>query len=107
MKCKIRYYNGQVQKGVDKFPVDIRVQTHKTIALLEEFGSVAIPNRTKVWEGDIWEITANDKSGWGRVMFISVDGDTIWLLFSYLKTTNRTPNHIAKEVRKRAKEVKA
>ena len=106
MEWEIRYYSKQIQREIRKFPPDVQAQTDRIVKLLEKFGPVEIPGKTKQWEGEVWEITANSRSGWGRVMYIAMDGDVIWLLYAILKKTNTTPEHIAREVRKRAKEVK-
>ncbi len=106
MTWRIKFFNEKVEQETLSFPSGILANLLHVFELVEEFGpALGKPYTAPLGDG-LFEIRAKGKEGIGRSIFITVKGQEIIILHSFIKKTQKTPLRELNIAKKRMKEVK-
>lgn len=90
-------------------PVKLKVRTEYLIELMKEFGPDLGEPHTKKMAGDknkgLFELRCKAKEGISRSLFCTQVGKKIFILRTFIKKTQKTPNRALKIALKRKEEV--
>lgn len=105
MEWKITYVSRAVFKKVRELPGGILGSYHAIIDKMKILGPNLGMPYTKPMSGGLFEIRAKGKEGIGRIFFATQKGKEIIILHSFVKKTQKAPQHEIDIARKKLKEV--
>lgn len=105
MAWSIQYYSETVESEVLALPPGLLARYLRLTDLMLEFGpNLGMPHTQSM--GDrLFELRVKSKEGIARVFYCTLIGERIVMLHSFVKKTQKTPNHELKIARRRLKEV--
>lgn len=107
MDWEIIYYNANMQKLINDWPVGIRAFYARITERMEIFGpNLGMPFTRSMGKG-LFEIRARGKEGIGRVFFCTVVDQRIIILHAFIKKSQKTPKKELEIARRRMNDVKA
>lgn len=106
MDWEILYYDDNVQKLINDWPVGIRAFYARVTERMVIFGpNLGMPFTRNMGNG-LFEIRAKGKEGIGRAFFCTVLERRIVILHVYIKKTQKTPQKEIEIARRRMADVK-
>lgn len=106
MKWEFVYYSDRVQRGILGLPKALLAEFLAIKKVMQEKGAhLGMPYTRSMGRG-LFEIRLNAKDGIARVFYCTIEKYEIFILHSFVKKTQKTPDHELKLARKRLKEVK-
>ena len=102
----IEYYSEQVEEAILKLPPGLLARYLRLTDLLLEFGAnLGMPHTRAMGDG-LFELRVKGNEGIARVFYCTVIGQKIIMLHSFVKKTEKTPQHELKLAQLRLREVK-
>jgi len=102
----IVYYSEQVREEVYSLPRGILARYLRYVELMEKHGiDLRSPHSAPMGEG-LFELRPKGPEGIGRVFYCTLAGNTIVMLHSFVKKTQKTPQKEINIARQRLREVK-
>jgi phage-related protein len=106
MKWEFIYYSNKVMRELLSLPKELLAEYYAIQKIMEQKGpSLGMPFTKSMGDG-LFEIRLRERVGVGRVFYCTVENYEIVVLHSFIKKTQKTPNHELQLARKRLKEVK-
>jgi len=106
MNWRIIYFSERVRDEVMNLPAGIRADYLRLANLMVEHGAdLRLPHSRAMGAG-LFELRAKGKEGIGRVFYCTQVGQTIVVLHSFVKKTQKTPDNELLIATRRLKEVK-
>ena len=105
MNWKIIYYNENVQRILNTWPVGIRAVYARITERISIFGPNLGMPFTRALGNGLFEIRAKGKEGIGRAFFCTVVARRVIVLHAYIKKSEKTTRKELEIARKRQKEV--
>ncbi len=106
MTWEIVYYNENVQRILNAWPVSIRAVYARITERISVFGPNLGMPFTRALGNGLFEIRAKGKEGIGRAFFCTVVGQKVVVLHVYIKKSEKTPLKELELARKRQEEFK-
>jgi phage-related protein len=104
---RVEFLDEKVEGEADELPVDMRAKLERIVRLLEEFGvSAAREPYVKSLGSGLFEMRITGKDGIARAVYVHATGRRLVIVLVFIKKTQKTPDHVLKLARARAKEVK-
>ena len=104
MTWEIVYYNENVQRILNAWPIGIRAVYARITERISIFGpNLGMPFTRALGKG-LFEIRAKGKEGIGRAFFCTVDEQKVVVLHAYIKKSEKTPLKELEIARKRQEE---
>src|SRR3990167_6843427 len=92
-KWKIEYYNQSVEKDTRRLHLSIKAKFEAIMDEMAEHGpDLGLPF-TKPMGGGLFEIRAKGHAGIARGLFCAISNNTIVILHTFVKKTNKTPKN--------------
>ncbi len=89
----VTYYSEAVTGSIKRWPKKLQSKYIRTIDLLEEFGpQIGMPYSKAIGNG-LFEIRVKSREGIGRAFYCYQRGKEIVVLHSFIKKTQKTPQH--------------
>lgn len=104
MSWQVKFYKG-VEKDLLAMPSGIRARMLRLLEIIEIEGPNLGEPFTKSLTNGLFEIRAKAKEGIGRSLFCYQKGETIVVLYAFVKKTQKTPKNIIDLALKRKKEL--
>ena len=105
MGWEILYYNEDVQKAIDAWPVGIRAYYVRIVERIRSFGpNLGMPFTRSMGQG-LFEIRVKGKEGIGRAFFCTIVERKIVILHVYIKKSQKTPAKELAIARKRMADI--
>ena len=101
---KVKFYHG-VEKDLALMPNGIRTRMVRLLEMIELKGPNLGEPHTKPLSNGIFEVRAKAKEGIGRSLFCYQHGETIIVLYAFVKKTQKTPKKFIDIALKRKKEL--
>lgn len=106
MKWEINYYNDGLEEAILELPDSLLARYIKLTELMEVHGAnLGMPHTETLGKG-LFELRLKGKEGIARVFYCTMVGKKIYMLYCFVKKTQKTPNKELKLARKRMQEVK-
>lgn len=107
MGWKIEFYNSKVEKGIEEWPLHLRVKFLKIADLIKDMGpyELGMPHIKPLKQG-LSEIRVRGLEGIARAPFCVVKGKIVIVLSEFIKKTQETPPKEMALAIRRMKEVK-
>ncbi|MEZ4591081.1 MAG: type II toxin-antitoxin system RelE/ParE family toxin [Chloroflexota bacterium] len=106
MDWEILYYNEDVQKTINEWPVGIRAFYARVAERMVIFGpNLGMPFTRSMGNG-LFEIRARGKEGIGRAFFCTIVDQRIIILHAFIKKSQKTPKKELNMARRRMNDVK-
>ena len=107
MNWAIKYYSEKVQQEIMSLPAGIQARyIHCTKRMLIHGPNLGMPHSRPMGDG-LFELRMKASEGIGRVFYCTLIEQTIVMLHTFLKMSQKTPASELAVARKRMKEVKA
>ena len=107
MNWAIKYYSEKVQQEIMSLPAGIQARyIHCTKRMLIHGPNLGMPHSRPMGDG-LFELRMKASEGIGRVFYCTLIEQTIVMLHTFLKKSQKTPASELAVARKRMKEVKA
>jgi phage-related protein len=92
MSWTVDFYNTEVMKAIQKWPIGIKAKFTWIVDLLQEHGpnEIGMPYIKALGKG-LFEIRAKGKEGIGRAIFCILKGEKMIVLNGFIKKTQETP----------------
>jgi phage-related protein len=107
MKWQFIYYSNRVMQDMLSLPRELLAEFYAMKKIMEEKGPNLGMPFTKAMGNGLFEMRLRDKDGVARIFYCTIEQNEIVLLHSFIKKTQKTPNHELQLARKRMKEVKS
>jgi len=105
MGWEILYFNEDVQKAIDVWPVGIRAYYARIAERIRSFGpNLGMPFTRSMGQG-LFEIRVKGKEGIGRAFFCTIVERKIVILHVYIKKSQKTPAKELSIARKRMADI--
>ncbi|SLM28724.1 conserved hypothetical protein [Desulfamplus magnetovallimortis] len=105
MEWKIEYYNEKLENEILDLPEGLLARYLRLTDLMFEFGpNLGLPH-TKSMGNSLFELRVKSKEGIARVFFCIKVGRKIFMLHSFIKKSQKTPQKEIKIAKKRMSEV--
>ncbi len=105
MAYRIEYFNSQVKKSIEKWPVGVLADFARIAELLLDFGpDLRMPHSRSLGRG-LFELRPRGREGIGRAFYCYLKGRRIIVLHAFIKKTHATPTRDLKIARRRLKEI--
>ncbi|WP_129127144.1 type II toxin-antitoxin system RelE/ParE family toxin [Geomonas oryzae] len=105
MRYRLFYYNEDVEKEFNAWPVNLRARFRALTIRIEIHGpNLGMPHTRALGDG-LFEIRAKGEEGIGRAFFCTLVGRKIVILHGFIKKTEKTPKQEMEKARVRQKEV--
>jgi len=106
MHWTVAYYNEHVRQEVYSLPGGVLARYLRYVELMEKHGiDLRSPHSEPMGEG-LFELRPKGPEGIGRVFFCTLAGNTMVILHSFVKKTQKTPQKEINIARQRLREVK-
>jgi len=107
MNWAIKYYSEKVQQEIMSLPAGIQARyIHCTKRMLIHGPNLGMPHSRPMGDG-LFELRMKASEGIGRVFYCTLIEQTIVMLHTFLKKSQKTPASELAVARKRMKEVRA
>jgi len=107
MNWAIKYYREKVQQEIMSLPAGIQARyIHCTKRMLIHGPNLGMPHSRPMGDG-LFELRMKASEGIGRVFYCTLIEQTIVMLHTFLKKSQKTPASELAVARKRMKEVRA
>ncbi len=107
MNWAIKYYSEKVQQEIMSLPAGIQARyIHYTKRMLIHGPNLGMPHSRAMGDG-LFELRMKAYEGIGRVFYCTLIEQTIVMLHTFLKKSQKTPARELTVARKRMKEVRA
>ena len=107
MSWKITYYSEKVQQEIMSLPAGIQARyIHCTKRMLRHGPNLGMPHSMAMGDG-LFELRMKSSEGIGRVFYCALIEQTIVMLHTFVKKTQKTPARELAIARRRMKEVRA
>jgi phage-related protein len=104
---QVEFLDERVEGEADDLPVDMRAKLERIVGLLEEFGIAAAREPyVKSLGAGLFEMRMTGKDGIARALYVHAKVNRLVIVLVFIKKTQKTPDHVLKLARARAKEVK-
>lgn len=104
MSWVIDFYSG-VEDAITEMPPKIQAKMIRLLELIEEHGAnLGVPHSTPMGDG-LFEIRAKAKEGIGRALFCYMKGKHVYILYAFVKKSQKTPKKDLNLAKTRMKEV--
>lgn len=105
MTWKVTFFDRKVRAETLAFPASILANLLHILELIEAQGpNLGKPYTAPMGRG-LFEIRVHGKEGIGRSLFCTRTGNEVVILVSFIKKSQRTPEHALDLARKRMKEL--
>jgi len=104
MSWEVKFYQG-VDNDIAIMPNGIRQRMVRLLEMIEIKGPNLGEPHTKAMGSGLFEVRAKSKEGIGRSLFCYQHGQTIVVLYAFVKKTQKTPKNIIELALKRKKEL--
>lgn len=106
MGYRVEYFNPQVRKSIEKWPVGVLADYARLVELLMEFGpDLGMPYSRSMGSG-LFELRPRGREGIGRALYCYVKERKVVVLSAFIKKSRATPMHQLRIARLRLKEIK-
>jgi phage-related protein len=107
MSWKVEFYSTKVEKGIDEWPIHLKVKFLKIAELIEKMGpdELGMPHIKPLKKG-LFEIRVKGPEGIARAPFCITKGKIVIVLSEFIKKTQKTPPREMEIAIRRMKEVK-
>jgi len=107
MSWAITYYSEKVQQEIISLPAGIQARyIHCTERMLRHGPNLGMPHSRAMGDG-LFELRMKSSEGIGRVFYCTIIDQTIVMLHTFIKKTQKTPARELAIARRRMKEVRA
>jgi phage-related protein len=107
MSWAIKYYSKKIQQEIMTMPAGIQARyIHYTKRTVIQGPNLGMPHSRAMGDG-LFELRLKASEGIGRVFYCTFVGQTIVMLHTFLKKTQKTPASELAVARRRMKEVRA
>ncbi len=107
MNWTIKYYSQRVQQEIMSLPAGIQARyIHYTKRMLAHGPNLGMPHTRAMGDG-LFELRMKAAEGIGRVFYCTLVEQTIVILHTFIKKTQKTPANELATATKRMKEVRA
>ncbi len=102
---KVTFFSNKVKQETFGLPDGILADLLQILELMEQYGPNLGKPHTAPMGAGLCEIRAKGKEGIGRSLFCTATGREVVILNSFIKKTQKTPQHEIDKARKRMKEL--
>jgi phage-related protein len=106
MTWTVTFFNHKVREETLNFPDGILANLLHILEMIEEFGPNLGRPHTAPMGGGLFEIRAKGREGVGRSLFCTVNGSEVIILTSFVKRSQKTPQHELNKAYSRMKELR-
>jgi|SRR5690554_41086 len=105
MTWKVHFYPG-VEDEIIKMPNKIQARMLKLLELIEQHGANLGPPHTEAMGDGLFEIRAKAQEGIGRSLFCYLKDQQVYILYAFVKKSQKTPKKVLELAQQRQREVK-
>lgn len=105
MAWKVHFYPG-VEDDILKMPNKIQARMLKLLELIEQHGANLGPPHTEAMGDGLFEIRAKAQEGIGRSLFCYLKDQQVYILYAFVKKSQKTPKKVLELAQQRQREVR-
>lgn len=106
MSWSFEFASEEAIEEVAALPADLRARLERFAELIEAYGIAAMREpHVKHLEGKLWELRLKGRSGIARSLYVTVTGQRVVVLRTFVKKSQKTPRREIEIALARAKEI--